>query len=65
MDPLAFVSYIFQKYFYSTITKLTPRMASSIFLRCCGAMKVIMYLQVFRKKMVNEERMRVMNVISS
>lgn len=59
MDPLALVSYIFQKYFSSTMTRLTPRIAYSIFLRWTGAIKVIINLETFKKKMVTEDSIRV------
>lgn len=64
-DPLAVVSYIFQKYFSSTMIKLTPLMASSIFLRWIGAIKVIINLDKFKKKMVSDDSIRTNKDISN
>ena len=64
MELAQLVSYIFQKYFSSTITMFTPLMASSIFFRCSKGTKVMRNLLELRKKSMREVSIFTMSPIS-
>ena len=64
MELAQFVSYIFQKYFSSTITMFTPLMASSIFFRCSKGTKVMRNLLELRKKSMSDVSIFTMSPIS-